>query len=357
MNWYSTLQQGMARRRLRRLVFFCLATLLMNGAGLAEQARPAGKPWLGVHLMLQNDKQARLLQEELPTLASLGLNTLVLELNYSFEFQSHSELRTTTFLSREEARSLAQACRKAGIRPIPQFNCLGHQSWSETTFPLLTKYPELDETPDQFPRNKGIYCRSWCPQHPRINPIVFALMDEIIEAFAADAFHVGMDEVFLIASEHCPRCRGGDPAKLFAKAVNDYQEHLVKKRGVEMLMWGDRFLDGQATGYGRWEASLNGTSPALDLIPKDVVLCDWHYGKRDRYPSIPLFLEKGFRVWPAGWDKSDATEALVDFALQHKSNQRLLGHLATTWGKAKIGQVAEFAPLKVALKKWAAAAP
>ena len=58
----------------------------------------------------------------------------------------------------------------------------------------------------------------------------------MVNAFEADAFHVGMDEVFLIASEHCPRCRGGDPAKLFAKAVNDFHPHIVKERKWEMFM-------------------------------------------------------------------------------------------------------------------------
>ena len=32
---------------------------------------------------------------------------------------------------------------------------------------------------------------------------------------------------------------------------------------MTMLMWGDRFLDGAKTGYGRWEASMNGTWPAI----------------------------------------------------------------------------------------------
>ena len=105
-----------------------------------------------------------------------------------------------------------------GIRLIPQFNCLGHQSWSKTTLPLLTKYPEFDETPGQFPGNTNIYCRSWCPQHPEVNQLVFALVDELVDAFEADAFHVGMDEVFLIASEHCSRCKGGDSGQALCES-------------------------------------------------------------------------------------------------------------------------------------------
>lgn len=68
-----------------------------------------------------------------------------------------------------------------------EFSCLGHQSWQENTGPLLTKYPELDLTPGAFPENEGIYCRAWDLLNPKVNEIVFALMDELIDAFQVDA--------------------------------------------------------------------------------------------------------------------------------------------------------------------------
>lgn len=302
--------------------------------------------------MVHDEAETRALQEQLPKLAALGVNTLVIELNYSFAYDSHPELRARRAVPKAAAHELAQACRRHGIRPIPQFNCLGHQSWSKTTFPLLEKYPQFDETPGQFPHNEGIYCRSWCPLHPQVNRVVFALLDELIETFKADAFHVGMDEVFLIGSDYCPRCRGRDPAELFARAVLDLHAHLVGEKGVEMLMWGDRLLDARTTGYGRWEASANGTHPAIDRVPKDIVLCDWHYQRRDTYPSIPLFLEKGFRVWPAGWKDVAATEALIRDARRHRK-PKLLGHLCTTWGAVQPSELAQWPPILAALKLWA----
>lgn len=214
----------------------------------------------------------------------------------------------------------------------------------------MVRYPQFDETPGQFPSNEGIYCRSWCPQHPEVNPIIFQLFDELIDSFQADALHVGMDEVFLIGSEHCPRCKGQEPSQIFAKATNDYHAHLVDERGVEMLMWGDRLLDANATGYGKWEAAENRTHLAINIIPKDIVICDWHYTLREGYPSIPLFLEKGFRVWPSGWKEVEATEALIHFSRQYKS-KRMLGHLCTTWGAVKLGQLAQWPPIQTAMRK------
>ena len=196
----------------------------------------------------------------------LGINAVILEVNYGFDFQSHPELRQGGGLSRADARELADYCRGRGIDLIPQLNCLGHQSWSRNTAPLLKKYPQFDETPQVPADNKGIYCRSWCPLHPEVNKVVFALIDELADAFAADAFHVGMDEVFLVASDQCPRCRGKDPAEVFARAVNDLHAHVVGDKKLTMLMWADRLIDNKTMHYGKWESSANGTAPAIDKI-------------------------------------------------------------------------------------------
>jgi hypothetical protein len=312
--------------------------------------RETNRLWRGIHLLVGDNEQIEALTGTIPELAEMGVNVVIVEVNYDYAYSSHPELRGDNPITIDRARALAKVCREHAVRLVPQFQCLGHQSWREITFPLLTQYPQFDETPDQFPSNEGIYCRSWCPQHPEITPIVFELFDELIDAFEADGLHVGMDEVFLIASEHCPRCRDHDPAQLFAKAVNDYHAHLVGKREVEMLMWGDRLLDDATTGYGKWEAATNGTHPAIDLIPKDVIICDWHYTQRDDYPSIPLFLQKGFRVWPAGWKDVPTTEALIEFAQRHES-ERMLGHLCTTWGQVEPDELTGFPPVRAAMKK------
>ncbi len=309
--------------------------------------------WRGIHLLLRTNDETERLIGELPALAKLGINTLIAEVNYNFAYDSHPELREANPVSKEHARRLAQAGKDESIRVIPQFQCLGHQSWAEHTFALLRVHPEFDETPGQWLDNKGIYCRSWCPQHPGVNPIVFDLFDELIETFQADALHVGMDEVFLIASEFCPRCKGTDPAARFAQVVNDYHAHLVDKRGVEMLMWGDRLLADADTGYGKWEASANGTDPAADRIPKDIILCDWHYEMLKEYRSVPILLNKGFRVWPGGWRVVENVEALIDYAKPYK-NERLLGYLCTTWGTVKPGEFSQWPPLIRAMEKLSA---
>lgn len=99
-------------------------------------------------------------------------------------------------------------------------------------------------------------------------------------------------------------------------------------------MWGDRLIDAKQHNYGKWEASENGTAPAIELIPTDIIICDWHYGKREEYPSIPMFVEKGFRVIPSGWNVVDAKLELIKYS-QTQSSPLVLGHLFTTWSVPK----------------------
>lgn len=295
---------------------------------MAEQRKDE---WRGVHIMAPRPEDVPLLNMAIEkTLAPLGVNVLILEVNYSFEYCSHPELRANGALSKGDVRSILTACRQNGICLIPEINCLGHQSSAKNTFPLLVTYPEFDETPQIPLDNPGIYSRSWCPLHPKVNSVVFALMNEQIEAFEANAFHVGMDEVFLIASDQCPRCRGKNPADLFAKAVNDYHQHLARKHKLTMLMWGDRLLDDSVMRYGQWEASRNGTHPAVDKISKDIIICDWHYELREEYPSVPFFQQKGFRVLPSSWRNVQSALALRRYALK-TATEKMIGHLGTTW--------------------------
>jgi Glycosyl hydrolase family 20, catalytic domain len=314
-----------------------LVAALLAGALVAQGApRPVKVkgPWVAVHLLhLQSDADMVAFESQLPALAARGANVLVLEVDYGFEFRSHPELRiSTTPITRRGARRLVDAAGRHGMRIIPEFQCFGHQSWAKDTWPLLTRYPELDLTPGAFPGNEGLYCREWDPMNPRVYRIVYALIDEIIDAFDADAVHVGMDEVLLIDNPAAASTRGRDPAEVYAKAVNDMYAHIVKKRGRTMLMWGDRLIDAARIDYGEWESSKNRTAPAIDRIPRDIVICDWHYEARDAYPSIPMFLDKGFRVLPTSWKDVGAAKALVDYSLGLK-HPGVLGHLYTSWKK------------------------
>lgn len=274
---------------------------------------------------------AQFIEEVLP---KEGVNVLVLEFNYRYQYASHPEVVDEDALSRDQVQRLVEACRKAGVQLIPQINCLGHQSWRQRTFGLLRAYPEFDETPGKYPNNEGIYCRSYCPLHPKLHQVLFDLIDELADACQASAFHVGMDEVFLLGEQDCPRCRGRNPAELFAGEVRTLRDHLMST-GRQMWMWGDRFIDGDITGIGKWEASQNNTAAAIHMVPRDIVICDWHYDRAE--PTAFYFATHGFPVVSSPWRKPSVALGQLDFILyarQHASpgiRDRLLGVLQTSW--------------------------
>ncbi len=279
-------------------------------------------------------------------LAVNGVNTLLLRVDFRYEYETYPNLRSENPLSRTEVKKLVSAAKELGIRLIPHINLLGHQSWHSDLGNLLVEYPEFDETPHiqlpepggyEWPNEDGLYCKSYCPLHPDVHEVVFALVDEIVEVFEADAFHPGLDEVFYIGDDRCPRCAGKNKAELFAGEVTKIHDHLAEN-GVEMWMWGDRLIDGKTTGIGMWEGSENETHPAIDLIPKDIVICDWHYERAD--PTAALFALKGFSVITCPWNRAEVAVAQVNMTVNFRANStsatqdRYRGMMQTVWSSA-----------------------
>ncbi len=150
----------------------------------------------------------------------------------------------------------------------------------------------------------------------------------------ADAFHAGMDEIFYLGDDKCPRCQGVDKARLFADEVTLIRDHL-KEKNRELWIWSDRLLDGRSTGIGFWEASYNYTWRAIDMIPKDIVMCDWHYERPDQ--TAVYFAMNGFRVITCPWrTPSTAVMQAEDMARFRKyatpeMKPRYYGMMQTTW--------------------------
>jgi hypothetical protein len=274
-------------------------------------------------------------------LAPRAINVLILRIDYNYQFERHPELRDSSALSTSDVKSIVETCRKTNIAVIPQINLLGHQSWAERIGNLLRVHPQFDETPHvkmpekyEWPNSDGLYCKSYCPLHPDVHKIVFELVDEICDVFEADAFHAGLDEVFYIGDDKCPRCSGRDKAELFAGEVQRIRDHL-KAKNRRLWMWGDRLLDGKTTGLGMWEASMNNTHRAIDLIPKDVMICDWHYERPDK-TSI-YFAMKGFDVVTCPWRNPSVAIVQRDDVIRFKKDStpevsaHVQGLVQTVW--------------------------
>jgi hypothetical protein len=324
-----------------------LALLLIGTLNLAAAENPLDKnlPVRGFCIPAppanRVDEFIKFIEEEL---APRSVNALILRVDYNFQYTSLPEMADKGGLSKEQAKKIADACKKHQIRVIPLINLLGHQSWHSNCGKLLKVYPEFDETPEVkfpekyvWPNPDKLYCKSYCPRHPKVHEVVFALVDEVCDAFEADAFHAGMDEVFYIGEDQCPRCQGRNKAELFAGEVRVIRDHLQPAKR-QLWLWGDRLLDGKLTGLGEWEASRNDTYPAVDLIPRDIVICDWHYVRADQ--TAVYFAMKGLDVVSCSWKNPEAATAQVKDMVRFRESstpqmkQHFLGVTQTIWSGA-----------------------
>lgn len=284
------------------------------------------------------ERFVKFINEELPI---NKINTLILRIDFNYQFKTHPELSDSNALSKEDVKQLVNACKQNHIQLIPQINLLGHQSWASVTNKLLKVYPEFDETPYvqmpaiyAWPNADSLYCKSYCPLHPSVHAIVFDLTDEICDVFEATAFHAGLDEVFYIGDAKCVRCSGKDKAELFAGEVNAIQNHLALKKR-KLWIWGDRLIDGRSTGIGEWEGSYNETHSAINLISKDIIICDWHYDKAEQ--TAVYFASHGFSVITSTWRMPAVaiaqTQDMIRYRLTAKPKTKKLyqGIMQTIW--------------------------
>jgi hypothetical protein len=278
-------------------------------------------------------------------LAPAYFNMLVLLVDWSYAYETRPELAGK--LTKADVKKIVAVCRKHNITVAPQINLLGHQSWGQTTGKFLTVYPQFDETPhinlaeSKVLGNGGdwkdpdfFYCKSYCPLHPEVHEVLFDVIDEITDVFETNWFHAGMDEVTSLADPFCPRCCGRDPAELFAGEVRTIHTHLAQQ-GKRMMIWGDRLLDCKATGFHNSESSLNNTHRAIDMIPKDILIFDWHYG--NAYQSPVYFAIKGFDVVTCPWNNANvAAEQLEGMLYSRRQASKafkphLQGMVITEW--------------------------
>jgi len=315
-----------------------LAVLSLSAAGAVAPDVPytIGKPEIPAHwtyrgLCLNAPEKAdvpRFCAFVTNTLAKAGVNELVFEIDYRYQFVSHPEAAAINALSAADVKRVKAVCDAAKIRLVPLFNSLAHQAWGKSG--LLKAHPEWGEMhgTGQEP-NK--FSRSLCAKNEDAFKAVREMVLELADVFGADTVHLGCDEVIDIGV--CPKCRGKDTGELFADWVNGLSRAL-KAKGVKSQIWADRLIDirkctdgGRSAGYS---ASENGTFTALGKVDRDVILCDWHYCKKDVYESIDILTGAGYTVIPCVWKDGPGAKAFTDYAAR-KGGDRVPGFMLTTW--------------------------
>jgi len=161
---------------------------------------------------------------------------------------------------------------------------------------------------------------------------LFALYDRLLRVYRPGTLLISHDEMKGL-SRYAFKLKSSE-ADIFARDVGTIRDWL-SARGVTTAIWGDMLLD-----HERWEkevGSANSNNPMLDsgathetlgLLPRDLVILDWHYDLHREYRSVELFRRQGFRVLGATWHDPQAARALAASVKKFGGQ----GIVATDWG-------------------------
>jgi hypothetical protein len=305
-----------------------LATLqfeMMQGNGLLQYKKILDWP----------DFESRMLHINLKNMTPRGLdqvlyrawrahfNGIVVSLSNSVKFESNKALWKPLAIEKNDFLKFVQKAKTLGIEIIPQLSLLTHQ---DKDFIDPSVYPDL-----MFNE------RTYDPNNTAVYTLIFDLVDEIQALIAPRAIHIGHDEVVGLREKD----KGVFEPVLPSDFLNDVKKinsYLIS-HDIETWMWGDMLLTPKEFPEMH-PGSLNGNEQYALLrtqIPKNIVICDWHYkhykgylSKKLTFPSMDAFINTGFEVYGSTYDVSEITKKFSEYAYKLKS-QKVKGMIATTW--------------------------
>lgn len=251
-------------------------------------------------------------------------NTVILGMPYGNGLKLNSTpwvVPTKLTWSRDDLVEVVNYARHKNMEVIPQLSLLSHQDLL-----LAPNFPDL-----------MFNSLTYDPRKNKVYEIVLPIIDELIELLHPRAIHIGHDEVVGWDEKHFATglLKRGEqilPPDLFLDDVNRLHSYL-KKKNIETWMWGDMLIAPDEFPTMRGRADINGSSPGYGQalrrkIPKDIVICDWHYrGELTEYPTLATFKTEGYRVLGATWREKETTVNFSLYAAHHGAS----GMIASTW--------------------------
>ncbi|MFA7183840.1 MAG: beta-N-acetylhexosaminidase [Victivallales bacterium] len=313
-------------------VFYGLQTLaqIVRNAPDGKVAALSIKDWpdlkiRGIHVCLQfyGPINVPFFKRLIKACAANKINTLEIGLDNMLIYDSYPEIAAPGAFSKEEMKAIIDYAAKYYIRIIPIIQSLGHVDHS-----IFSGFPDILETPE---------ANTYCPSNEKVYEILFSVLDEVIELFNPPYLNIGHDEVDALGK--CEKCRKFTPPEIFARDISRIHDHL-KKRGVRTAMFGDMLLNPDGIAEERFAGYFKGGKPfntykALEKLPKDIIIADWHYDRDPRYvpsedyPSVTRIKNAGLEVLGyCAWYRPANSYCFSKCALKND----LPGLIVTTWG-------------------------
>ena len=260
----------------------------------------------------------RMLRQVIDQIVPAGFNTLVVQISDAVDFDHPAILPREDAMSADVFMGVVDYARGRGLRVIPEVKLLSHQK----KFLAPTRPDLLYNAVTYDPRNDQVY------------ELVFSYLETLISIMQPDAVHIGHDEIRGFTARQRERyLRPGEaalPPELFRADVERLHGWLTE-RAIEVWMWGDMLLAPEEFPRMR-ERHLHGNMAYAALraeLPRDIVICDWHYRDEVDFASLQAFVDEGYPVLGATWKAASSTRAFSRAAAAMEP--RPAGMMATSW--------------------------
>ncbi len=287
--------------------------VFIGGAAIADYP---SLEFRGVHHFTGKEAGGQAARAVRTLMARHKINTLVWECQ-RLGWKSHPEVWSEEYgMTLDDAQKVIDSARVNSVEIIPLVQSLSHSKWMFEN----NQHLEFAENPSRLD--------AYNPLHPGARKMVFEVYDEALKLFKPRTFHIGHDEVFFRDRlDYLNR----DPSRLTDVIMEDTRiiHDWLKERGVRTMLWSDMFLYNDMGIDACNAPSAAEARRRRELLPKDSIICDWHYEQHqpERFRSLELFKSEGFDVIGCSWFRPPNITTLAEACGRFGA----LGFMKTTW--------------------------
>ena len=201
------------------------------------------------------------------------------------------------YYTREEVKDFVAYCAARGIEVVPEIDLPGH------TMAILAAYPELScfGDPVEVHTKAAISLDILCAGKEEVYTFLETLLEDLLELFPGQWFHIGGDEAPKGHWFECPHCN----QKLKELGLDNYRQlqgymmnrlaAFLRSRGRRAIVWNDGAYGGNLDSDIVLEVWFPDQDSAVDThvsrggqliaAPVDICYCDYPYGE---HPVAPI---------------------------------------------------------------------
>ena len=246
-------------------------------------------------------------------IARYKMNTYMPYLEDMLEFEKYPTIgKNRGALTRNEVKEIVDFAKQNFVEVIPIFQTLGHYENILSQEEFL-KYAEFPGAASLNVSNDSTYV------------FLEDLLKEVFDLFPSEYFHMGADESYDVGLGESKKLV--DETNIAIVHANHYKKvyNICKKYNKKVMMYGDILLD---------------QPEILSLIPKDIIIVDWHYRADDNYPSTKIIRDAGFEylVSPSAWNFLSTFPANINslpnikYIVKSGLENESLGMINSNWG-------------------------